>query len=299
MYILLYLYLINHFKGIVCHIYCHVFKMSNLLLKLRIEPGTFRSSVWRSISQILLIRFSSHRSRTSDHAENGDPRLHASSHPGDAGELWRTGGSRGRRKRRARKSRGGRNGSPESVAQIGSLTESQPHASLLGPLPLHLRASACIHQSHSTAQWSRRGTVGKTPQNNAVKLRWKWRPGRRNGGDRSFTFACHRMKNWRTQFQVSGFASRKTKEGSKESCRDARRQVWVHGFAACGAENPPDQRKSSGFSTWNTKNYYRYASFYKYFIMEAKTQNYHLWVKRRFRPIPIIFIWREDNTVIL
>lgn len=27
------------------------------------------------------------RSRASDHTENGDSRLHASSHPGDAGEL--------------------------------------------------------------------------------------------------------------------------------------------------------------------------------------------------------------------
>lgn len=31
------------------------------------------------------------RSWASHHSEDGDPRLHASSHPGDVGELWRSG----------------------------------------------------------------------------------------------------------------------------------------------------------------------------------------------------------------
>lgn len=77
------------------------------------------------------------RSRASDHTENGDPWLHASSHPGDAGELWGTGGARSRgrkRKRRSQEGGGRRTGKLpfESDAQTGPFSQPEPRS----PLPL-------------------------------------------------------------------------------------------------------------------------------------------------------------------
>lgn len=91
----------------------------------------------------------SHRSRASDHPEDGDTWLHASAHPGDAGELRGTGGARswGREGEGSRSPRRGGNRarklSPESVPKINSLPQPEPDA--LHPLisaPLHLKFCA-------------------------------------------------------------------------------------------------------------------------------------------------------------
>lgn len=78
------------------------------------------------------------RSRASDHTEDGDSRFHASTHPGDAGELRRCGGTR----RWGRKGEeGGTNGAakppPKSISNFHPFPELYP--CVLQPLaPLQL-----------------------------------------------------------------------------------------------------------------------------------------------------------------
>ncbi|CAB1341564.1 unnamed protein product, partial [Coregonus sp. 'balchen'] len=76
-----------------------------------------------------------HMSGASDHSEDGDPRLHAPTHPGDAGELRGSGGPGGQRGPLQRRRGPTRQLQPQPVPQ---LSPQQPACTLPldgGPLP--------------------------------------------------------------------------------------------------------------------------------------------------------------------
>lgn len=153
---------------------CPVRKCSTKVEMLANERGSLHHDLF-SHPELSLFPLS-HRSGASDHTENGDSGLHASPHPGDAGELWGTGGpwSRGRerRKRHRSRQRRGRNRARElsskSVIQIGALSRPEPRA-LLPFFSLSLQLKVYTQQLRSTWRHPAPGRKAPTQQTESRK----------------------------------------------------------------------------------------------------------------------------------
>ncbi len=117
---------------------------------------TFTVTLWTSslnqsesiLKKKMYLSFSI-RSRASNNAENGDSRLHASTHSGDAGEFRGSGGwQRGKRRRRRRRS-ATRKLQPQFISQLGT---QQPISSL--PLNLTSRKGSVQNETGSKPEIS-------------------------------------------------------------------------------------------------------------------------------------------------